>query len=46
MSLYFMWISEVAMKVWTRGCLAYRTAFHADSRSLGAARERPQITGA
>mmetsp|Transcript_11203 Transcript_11203/g.28732 ORF Transcript_11203/g.28732 Transcript_11203/m.28732 type:complete len:280 (+) Transcript_11203:934-1773(+) len=45
LSLNFMWISEVAMKVCTRGLAAPFTASHARSRSGNLVRERPQMTG-
>jgi hypothetical protein len=44
-SLCSMWICDVAMKVWTRGRLAWRTASHARSKSAGLVRDSPQITG-
>ena len=44
-SFFFMWIGDVAMKMWMRGFSAWRTASHARSTSLNAVRERPAIVG-
>ena len=38
-SFFFMWIGDVAMKTWMRGCSAWRTASHARSTSLNAVRD-------
>ena len=40
-----MWILDVAMKVWMRGRLAWRTPSQEQSMSFLLARDRPQITG-
>ncbi len=44
-SLYLMWISEVAMKVWMRGRSAARTASQARSMSVSFARAKPAMIG-
>jgi len=45
-SLYFMWMSDVAMKVWMRPFSpACWSASHARSISLKLARQRPAISG-
>ncbi len=45
-SLYSRWMSDVAMKVWMRGCAAGAMAEAQRSMSPSFARARPQITGA
>ena len=42
-SFFFMWIGDVAMKMWMRGCSACRTASQARSTSLNAVRDRPAM---
>ena len=40
-----MWILEVAMKVWMRGRMAWRTPSQEASMSFLLARLKPQMTG-
>ncbi|MPM50180.1 hypothetical protein SDC9_96916 [bioreactor metagenome] len=40
LSLYSIWISDVAINTWMRGCFAYFTASHELSISFASARER------
>ena len=44
-SLYFMWMSEVARKVWMRGRAASRMASQARSMSAGRLRQSAAMTG-
>ncbi len=44
-SFFFMWISDVAMNTWMRGCSACCTAAQARSMSWKPVRDRAVMTG-